>query len=1061
MRNQLRTWVLLLSILLASPWASAQKTVRFVKAGGSGDGSSWTNASGELQKMIDASSVGDEVWVAAGLYHPTELIKSSKKRSLTFKLKDGVSLYGGFSGVEVSKDDRARAEVEAPMHFVFKNQTILSADIDAEEDVWVRKIAEGSTARYMWEISGNRGNANHLLYLDKKATKPITIDGFVLTGAYADVYQAKSAGAALYASGAIRLVNSIIRRNATYTRVEGDLAFHGGAVFIGQGKEAQIRNCLFEDNQAYLPTLSASGGSVYMEGGIVEDCIFRGSVGVDEGGAITIHGGTVRNSHFYDCYGAKGGTISAIDSRIEACLIAHSRGLVGGGIYSEGSVIHHSQIINCYADDPAFGDTGGGRGGGILGKVNTTIIGSIIANCTAGSRGGGVELIAGGKLYHSTIVQSNARLVNKPITNLDLGEGCVQRNNLVADDLDLSNFVAPSRSTGFQKDVDGRTEALRANWALAPKSSLIGQGELVPEVNEEQDLLGNNRIRNGVIDPGAIAFGSGSSSDPNIRFTLEEENQTITLTIGGASGSQFSIDFGDGSLKEYSGAQKITEQVTGREVKIYGKDILIFIANDQGITKLDLSGAKELMRLQVMNNKLEALDVSQSPNLYMLYCDRNQIKTPLNLSAQRRMNVISCHSNQIPGQLNLKHIQGLISLFCHGNKLTELILPDNGQGLTEIVCDDNELTSLKVLHLPDLTELSVADNKLTSIDLSQNTKLTKLYAVSNELRSIDLRHNKALKTLTLTDNELSSIDLSANMLLEDLYLGDNDLAQIDLSANTKLTWLIVSGNKLRSLDVSQQPSLKQIKASDNELEKIDLSHNPDLSILWLGNNRLEELDLKAQKRLIWFVCDSNRLQSLDLKHSPAISWLECEGNRLTQLDLSAQTNLQKLFAGHNKLIGINLEHCQGVQGIRLEDNQIPADKLAKLLADLPDVSAVQVNDNNRGWAKTIDISLNPSSHLVDISAATAKGWGVTNTPGKTLSIDEIGTALSEFYYDASTRRLQIGLGIREVAIYDALGGCVGRFVVDAGSLDLTTLSSGCYIAVGYSVARPQVHRFCR
>ena len=43
--------------------------IRYVKAGGTGSGSSWTNASGDLQAMINASGV-TEVWVAGGTFKP-------------------------------------------------------------------------------------------------------------------------------------------------------------------------------------------------------------------------------------------------------------------------------------------------------------------------------------------------------------------------------------------------------------------------------------------------------------------------------------------------------------------------------------------------------------------------------------------------------------------------------------------------------------------------------------------------------------------------------------------------------------------------------------------------------------------------------------------------------------------------------------------------------------------------------------------------------------------------------------------------------------------------------
>ena len=47
--------------------------VRYVKpvATGFADGSSWANASADLQAMINISPAGGEVWVAAGTYKPT------------------------------------------------------------------------------------------------------------------------------------------------------------------------------------------------------------------------------------------------------------------------------------------------------------------------------------------------------------------------------------------------------------------------------------------------------------------------------------------------------------------------------------------------------------------------------------------------------------------------------------------------------------------------------------------------------------------------------------------------------------------------------------------------------------------------------------------------------------------------------------------------------------------------------------------------------------------------------------------------------------------------------
>lgn len=69
---------------------------RYVKpvASGTKTGLSWTNAGSNLQQTINASSTGDTIWVAAGTY------------TGGFKLKEGVQLYGGFSGNESSLSER-------------------------------------------------------------------------------------------------------------------------------------------------------------------------------------------------------------------------------------------------------------------------------------------------------------------------------------------------------------------------------------------------------------------------------------------------------------------------------------------------------------------------------------------------------------------------------------------------------------------------------------------------------------------------------------------------------------------------------------------------------------------------------------------------------------------------------------------------------------------------------------------------------------------------------------------------------------------------------------------
>jgi len=98
--------ILILFILFA---IETQAVIRYVRpaASGAGDGSSWANASNDLQLMVNNSAAGDTVWVAAGTYFPRYTADGYNAaasiypttdggRDNAFILKEDVQLFGGF-----------------------------------------------------------------------------------------------------------------------------------------------------------------------------------------------------------------------------------------------------------------------------------------------------------------------------------------------------------------------------------------------------------------------------------------------------------------------------------------------------------------------------------------------------------------------------------------------------------------------------------------------------------------------------------------------------------------------------------------------------------------------------------------------------------------------------------------------------------------------------------------------------------------------------------------------------------------------------------------------------
>ncbi|MDR3250959.1 MAG: hypothetical protein LBT42_04760, partial [Tannerella sp.] len=117
--------------LFLLPDSGLAQTRRYVTENGSGDGTTWAKASGDLQAMIDAVAAvtgGGEVWVAAGTYTPiydavdafngTLTLNTGDLHKNAFVLKEGVKDYGGFSGAENVREQRDWVT----------NKTVLSGD---------------------------------------------------------------------------------------------------------------------------------------------------------------------------------------------------------------------------------------------------------------------------------------------------------------------------------------------------------------------------------------------------------------------------------------------------------------------------------------------------------------------------------------------------------------------------------------------------------------------------------------------------------------------------------------------------------------------------------------------------------------------------------------------------------------------------------------------------------------------------------------------------------------------------------------------------------------------
>lgn len=221
-----------LSVFLSSA-ALADVIYVDLNATGSDDGTSWPNAFTSLQAALAASTSGDEIWVAAGTYLPT----STADRAISFALKNGVGIYGGFDGTETLRTQRDPA----------LNVTILSGDIGTP--------------------GSNADNSYHVVTTDATVTLSAVLDGFSVTAGQANGSSPDNRGGGMWInSGSPTLAN--LKFTFNFASEEG------GGLRVTSGS-ATLTNCSFLSNSV---AFRGSGGGLKSGGGSTvtcQNCVFR------------------------------------------------------------------------------------------------------------------------------------------------------------------------------------------------------------------------------------------------------------------------------------------------------------------------------------------------------------------------------------------------------------------------------------------------------------------------------------------------------------------------------------------------------------------------------------------------------------------------------------------------------------------------------------------------------------------------------------------------------------------------------------------------------------------
>jgi hypothetical protein len=217
---------LILSALVSPP---AQAGVRYVNpaASGANNGSSWTDAHTSLRAALDAAVAGDELWVVAGVHVPGPTAAATD----TFALKDGVALYGGFTGVETQ-----RAQRDWVAH-----ATILSGDV-GQDDVFGNPV---------WWQGWNIVTANSAHVVTGNGVGPTALlDGFTVAQGSTGPTGTPAGSPDMYGGGLYLVGASPTVRNCRFWRNLAAFG-HGGAIYASNSSP-HVEGCQFVENWAHL-----------------------------------------------------------------------------------------------------------------------------------------------------------------------------------------------------------------------------------------------------------------------------------------------------------------------------------------------------------------------------------------------------------------------------------------------------------------------------------------------------------------------------------------------------------------------------------------------------------------------------------------------------------------------------------------------------------------------------------------------------------------------------------------------------------------------------------------
>lgn len=526
------------------------------------NGLSWATAMANPQTAINTAEAagGGEVWIASGTYNPT-LTKYGNShpdstRYYSFTMKNEVKVYGGFMGIDIeTTDSRMKSDRDGDgtiQEWEYTNETIFSGEIQNDAD--------------------SSNNSYHIVLFPKSNDGTALLNGIGVESGYSEI---------------IEIGPTVFGESNVYS--SGIYAW----------KNALIENCIVSKCYSVpkVQYYTAKGGGVFLsENSKIENSLIKNCSATSGGGIYSENKSTVINSTIISCFAfspltevqfpAGGGIYNSDTSNVISCTVSNCYAkswnsvedtmAIAGGIYNS----FQSTVVNCNVFNCTVWGGQGAEGGGIWNAGN--VINTNVVNCSIfgiNIRGGGiynereiVNSIVWGNVKNNTDYSEQVynysydgviygKGIYSALQELDMaGDGNI---NLESVNMDANGpqFILPTNFNGIASSVAEKQSLIEANWGLTDASVCIdaGNNDDVPD-DTDKDIIGNERIINGIVDIGAYENGLAA-------FSITQQPESKTIEYG--ENIAFSVEVvGNVGAISYQW-QKDEVNITGASSNIY------------------------------------------------------------------------------------------------------------------------------------------------------------------------------------------------------------------------------------------------------------------------------------------------------------------------------------------------------------------------------------------------------------------------------------------------------------------------------------------------------------